>query len=97
MYTPVLSPHFASRIDALQAGRPAPCGAYLRPDGRAAVVVASPPGPLDPHRVEELANIADRYAFEGLVTGPNGAIEVRGIDPEVISEVIEAIRASGAC
>ena len=97
MCTPELPPRLASRDDPIQASRPAPCGAYFQPNGRAAIVVAPPPSPVDPHRVEDLANIADRYAFEGLATGPDGAIELRGIDPEVISEVIEAIRASGAC
>lgn len=97
MQIPLSSPRLSTGNDKSVSRRRAQCDAYLQPNGRAAVVVTSPLDAVHPRRLADLADIADRYAFEGLTAGSDGAIEVRGIDPEVISEVIEAIRATGAC
>ena len=67
----------------------------LGDDGRFAVVVRPPLGRLSTPQRDALAGIAGRYAFAGLVAVNAATYEVRGVDPELVPTVVEAVHAAG--
>ncbi len=67
----------------------------LAADGRFVVVVRPPLGRLSPPQRDALAAIAGRYAFAGLVAVDAATYEVRGVDPELVPTVVDAVHAAG--
>lgn len=68
---------------------------HLGADGRFAVVVRPPAGGLSTPQQAALHGIAGRYAFAGLVAVDAATYEVRGIDPELVPTVVDAVHAAG--
>ena len=79
---------FASRF-------PADAPAYPQADGRFAVVVRPPLGRVYGDQKVRLDDIARRYAFDGLVAVDEKTFEVRGVDPELVPVVVDAVHAAG--
>jgi len=69
--------------------------AYPLSDGRFAVVVRPPLGRVQHDQKARLADIARRYAFDGLVATDETTFEVRGVDAELVPVVVDAVHAAG--
>ncbi|MFQ5783541.1 MAG: nitrite/sulfite reductase [Alphaproteobacteria bacterium] len=72
-----------------------PGGVVWQHDGRMSVVVSLSLGLLSADQLDGLADIAERYAFDGLRTTREQNIAILGIEPEVVREVVDAVRAIG--
>jgi dissimilatory sulfite reductase (desulfoviridin) alpha/beta subunit len=65
------------------------------PDGRFSVLVRPPLGRLSTPQREALAAIARAYAFAGLAPVGAATWEVRGVDPELVPTVVDAVHGVG--
>ena len=72
-----------------------PGGVVWQHDGRMSVVVSPTLGLLSSDQLEGLADIAERHAFDGLRTTREQNIAILGIEPEIVDEVVAAVRALG--
>lgn len=68
---------------------------HLAADGRFAVIVRPPLGCLSPPQRDALSAIASRHAFAGLVAVDPATCEVRGVDPELVPVVVDAVHNAG--
>ena len=59
------------------------------------VIASLPLGLLSADQLDGLADIAERYAFDGLRTTREQNIAILGIEPEVVREAVSAVRALG--
>ena len=72
-----------------------PGGVIAQHNGRVSVVASLPLGLLSPDQLDGLADIAQRYAVEGLRTTREQNIAILGIDAALTGDVVDAVRGLG--
>ena len=72
-----------------------PGGVVSQHDGRMSIVASLPLGLLSADQLDGLADIAERYAGDGLRTTREQNIAILGVEPEVVQDAISAVRALG--
>jgi hypothetical protein len=84
-------------VPSFRSPRPAAFGEAVAPgpDGRFTVLVQPPLGRLSGGQRDALAAIASTYAFAGLAPVDACTWAVRGIDPELVPTVVDAVHGAG--